>query len=68
MSTVLSITTSNANTKTVNGLLFDNLQSLTNGPLTQAIPIFSDAHLPVEIDPLIRNFLGHYAMITHFFN
>ena len=68
MSTVLLIITGNANANTVNGLLFNNLQSLTNGPLTQAIPICSDALLPVEIDPLIRKVLGHNTMLTQFFN
>lgn len=62
MSTVLPIITGNDNANTVNGLLFDNLQSLTDGLLTQAMPISSDALLPVEIDPQIRKDLGHYIM------
>lgn len=66
MSTVLPIITGNVNANTVNGLLFDNLQSLTNGLLAQAMPICSNALLPVEIDPLIRKVLGHYTMLTQF--
>lgn len=68
MSTVLLIITDNANANTVNGLLYDNLQSLTNGLLTQAMPTCSDALLPVEIDPLIRKVLGHCTILTQFFN
>lgn len=68
MSTVLLIITGNANANTVNGLLYDNLQSLTNGLLTQAMPTCSDALLLVEIDPLIRKVLGHCTMLTQLFN
>lgn len=66
MSTVLPIISGYANVTTnaitVNGLLLDKLEALTDGSLVKAVSSCCDGLLSMELDPQIRKDLGPHIM------
>lgn len=60
MSTVLPMITGQPNICTANNLLFNNLQHLIDGSISQSTPSRCDGLRPTEIDSQIRNELGPY--------
>ena len=62
MRTAFPIISGNANILNEGGLLFTNLEPLTDGTLVDAEPDFYDGARPEEIDKRVRDELGSYII------
>ncbi len=62
MSSVLPIITGDADITTANNLLLGDLEPLTDGSLSKPVASCCDGLLPSQINPQIREDLGHYIM------